>query len=171
MLRRMLLVLALLPAAVHPPLRAQEGDAGSYSRAVPVGSRIRVLTPDIGPVAGVFLDLRADTLLLGTGHGVTLRRSTHALLGIEASEGVRRSTGTGAAVGLAVGAIGGALVVGAACSATYDCPVRLVALAYGAAAGVVGAGLGAGIGSSIRRETWRPVRIEELTPARRVPSR
>jgi hypothetical protein len=122
------------------------------------GSRVRVhLIQPRSELVGNVVRLTADTLVIipeGDAHR-EMALSTANVRRLEVSLGHRSRTGTGAFVGLLVGAVGGYVALLYFCSDSCVGAVVLYALIPGGA--LVGAGIGAGVGSLIRTERWRSV--------------
>ena len=134
----------------------------SDSRAVEVGSRVRVSAPEVGaqPLIGRVVGLEPHAVLVraessGTATRVALGLSTT----IEVSGGRRSKAGRGAVVGAAVGAMPGLLMTFGDYNTDPEYSPGAVA-ALGAAAG---AAVGAVVGWALKSEEWFPAEAPLVT--------
>lgn len=151
---------SLLGAAVLCSLVAVRGDAQDWPRIPPVGSVLRLETPS-GRVTGTLLRFEPRSVVLEVQDAPRSVDLTDVLR----AERRRRSTGTGALVGGAVGAAAFTgflhLIVSALCESVEGCASdHRRAWGYGIVlGGAGGALLGAGVGSLIPR--WEQVFPED----------
>ncbi len=131
------------------------------SRAVEVGSRVRVTAPEGGtqPLVGTVVGLEPHAMLVQSG---TAGASTRIALGptttLEVSGGRRSKAGRGALLGAAVGAMPGLwLTFGDYDTDDYS-PGAVAAI--GAAAG---AAVGAAVGWALKSEQWLPAELPSVT--------
>jgi hypothetical protein len=132
------------------------------------GRRVRVSTnAEPTPsdwVAGTWLSLSPDELILEQPDGKQVRLARNRLIRIQVSRGRRSRWALGAGVGLAAGFGVGALVEAALCSGKGERPA-CVSNGY-MIFGAVGAGLGAltggMVGSNMVTETWQDVPAERI---------
>jgi hypothetical protein len=123
------------------------------------GNRVRVhLLQPPGKVVGSVVRLTADTLVIMSAEAAErqIALSTGNIERLELSRGQRSRAKIGALVGLLLGAVGGAVALGAYCEES-DCVGAWPLLGLIPVGALIGAGFGSGVGSLIQTERWQPV--------------
>jgi membrane associated rhomboid family serine protease len=134
----------------------------SESRALAVGSRVRVSAPEAGaqPLIGSVVGLEPHAVLVrAESSGAATRVPLGFSTTIEVSGGRRSKAGRGAVVGAAVGAMPGLLMTFGDYNADPEHSPGAVA-ALGAAAG---AAVGAVVGWALKSEEWFPAEAPLVT--------
>jgi hypothetical protein len=122
------------------------------------GNRVRAhLLRPRSAVVGNVVRVVLDTLVIISGEDAPREMPLSAanIEWLELSQGQRSRAGTGALIGLFLGAVGGAVALVAICQDDCVGAWPLLGLIPGGA--LVGAGIGAGVGTLIRAERWQPV--------------
>ena len=150
---------------------------GSAQLPVPVeGTRVRLVTNSLPPdqQLGRIISADHDTVAFRPdAHPFTVSLAVSEIERIDISRGSHRHAGRGALVGLAIGAIGGAVFGASAYTSCTDwCLLpnsRAATAGLGAAFfGLLGAASGGIIGAFIKTEEWKPLVVRPtsgLTPA------
>jgi hypothetical protein len=141
--------------------------AQQASAPLAVGTRIRVTTPVLGtaPQVATVLALRGDTLAIrpqGTSDSVALAATNIAALDVSVGSHTRvlKGMGVGFLIGVATGAVAGALSYRKCegdCAFIVPDSRGFAAFAGGVAGAVIGPLVGAAVGAVWRSEDWTPV--------------
>jgi hypothetical protein len=136
--------------------------SASESRAVAVGSRVRVSAAEVGaqPLIGSVVGLEPHAVLVqGESSGPPTRVPLGPTTTIEVSGGRRSKAGRGAVLGAALGAMPGLLMTFGDYNTDPEYSPGAVA-AVGAAAGAI---VGAAIGWALKSEQWVPAEAPLVT--------
>jgi hypothetical protein len=134
----------------------------SESRAVAVGSRVRVSAPEGGtqPLIGSVVALEPHAVLVqGKGSGTPTRVVLGPTTTIEVSGGRRSKAGRGAVFGAAVGVLPGLLMT----FGDYDTDPEHSPGKVAAVGAAAGAAVGAAVGWALKSEQWLPAEMPSVT--------
>jgi hypothetical protein len=134
----------------------------SESDVVAVGSRVRVSTPEAGPVPliGGVVGLEPDAIVVqGEGSQAPRRIPLGPTTSVEISGGRRSKAGRGAVLGAAVGAMPGLLMT----FGDYNSDPTYSPGAVAAVGAAAGAALGAAVGCALKSERWLPAEVPSVT--------
>ncbi len=167
---------AALPLAAAAAT-ASEGDEPSENQAPRVtrpaddvlplltpGLRVRLESENVrGRITGRILETTERGLRLMTDNGVPVRVPFEAITGLEASFTRRRHTREGLVVGLALGALAGALAEVDEYACDFEDSTAFCSRGEAIAGGIGGGALlGAGIGALVRTDRWQTVSLERV---------
>ena len=128
--------------------------------AVAVGSRVRVISPEVGPqpLVGSVVALPPGAVVVSGDGGAQRRVTLASASSLEVSTGTKSRAGRGAMIGAAVGAMSGILInVG---DYNTDKPNTVAVSVVGAASG---AAVGALVGLAFKSEDWRPAKVPAVS--------
>lgn len=161
---RIALLLAAMILAARLDLLAQQ------EPIVAPGARVRVTAPSISRdrLVGTVVEMGEDTCVLEVERRTQpVALPLASLETLEVSQGKKSKAGTGALIGLVVGAGGGAALGAGICSSLSDLPGGSddcggAAIAGALLFGLPSCGLGALIGWSIKVDRWEEVQLDRL---------